>query len=52
MIMKKEEYISPSAGWAKHSRNSDVGSKKKVNKMRRRNVKKEHISIKELLDVI
>lgn len=44
--MKKEEHLSPSVGWAKHSRNSDVGSKQKVNKMRRRKMKK---AIKDLV---
>jgi len=41
-MMKKEIYLTPSAGWAKHSRNSDLGNKKKVNKMRRRKIKKEN----------
>jgi hypothetical protein len=43
--MRKEQYLTPSAGWAKHSRNSDLGSKRKVNKHRRKKIKEE---IKEL----
>lgn len=50
--MRKDQHLSRSAGWAKHSRNSDIGSKRKVNKMRRRKIRKEHINMKELLDVI
>jgi hypothetical protein len=49
--MNKEQYLQ-NISWAKHSRNSDEGGKRKVNKMRRRNIKKEHINLKELLDVI
>lgn len=39
--MRKEEHLQ-NTSWAQHSRNSDEGGKRKVNKMRRRKIKKEN----------
>ena len=39
--MKKSIYLGKSAGWVKHTRNSDLGGRRGVNKKVRRAVKAE-----------
>ena len=39
--MKKNIYLGKSAGWVKHTKNSDLGGKRAVNKKIRRNIKAE-----------
>lgn len=43
--MKKDIYLGKSAGWVKHTRNSDMGGRRGVNKKVRRNRKAEDRSI-------
>jgi hypothetical protein len=39
--MKKNIYLGKSAGWVKHTRNSDLGGSRGVNKKIRREMKAE-----------
>ncbi len=45
--MKKNIYLGKSAGWVKHTRNSDLGGRRGVNKKIRRGMKAE-IRVKKL----
>ena len=50
LAVKKNIYLGKSAGWVKHTRNSDLGGKRGVNKKIRRGVKADSRAKKAKLD--